>query len=318
MISKLKIIRAEGQYPYRNQAIERYLLDTCGKGEMILYLWANDKTVFIGKNQNAYTECRMAELIADGGFIARRFTGGGAVYHDKGNLNFTFIACREDYDITNQFAIMTGAMRLLGFNAELTGRNDVVIDGKKFSGNAFYKSGGACLHHGTVLINSNYQSIAKYLNVSRVKLNAKGVKSVVSRVGNLNEYRADINSEQIADALIGSLKSRYPDAACQVIKESDLPQDKLKQLTAHFADRNYVSGDDIHYNAAFEHRYEWGVADIRLEFNGNVIEKAKIYSDTLDTEAVELKEKLLTGLDITKSVDPRIKDIIETIGAEKQ
>lgn len=317
MINKLKIIRAEGVQPHRNQAIEKYLLDTCQKGEMILYLWANDKTVFIGKNQNAYTECRIAELLADGGFVARRFTGGGAVYHDRGNLNFTFITCRENYDILNQFAIMTGAMKLLGFNAELTGRNDVVIDGKKFSGNAFYKSEGACLHHGTILINSNYQSIAKYLNVSRVKLNAKGVKSVVSRVGNLCEYRADVNSEQVANALIGALQGRYPNTCCRFIKESDLPQDKLKELTAHFADENYVRGDDIHYNAAFEHRYEWGVADIRLEFKGNVIERAKIYSDTLDTEAVALKEKLLTGVDVTKSVDTRIKDIIETIGAEK-
>lgn len=318
MIKKLKIIRAEGLNPYRNQAIEKYLLDACVDGEMILYLWANDKTVFIGKNQNAYTECRITELVEDGGFVARRFTGGGAVYHDRGNLNFTFIACRADYDIKNQFAIMTGAMRLLGFDAELTGRNDVVIDGKKFSGNAFYKSGGACLHHGTILINSNYQSIEKYLNVSRIKLNAKGVKSVASRVGNLSEYRADINADMVAEALVNSLKSRFPNAERELVKESDLSQDKLKILTERFADPNYVRGDDIHYNAAFEHRYGWGVADIRLEFNGNVIERAKIYSDTLDTEAVELKEKLLTGTDITKSVDPRIKDIIDTIGAVKQ
>ena len=318
MINKLKIIRAEGLQPHRNQAIERYLLDTCNEGEMILYLWANDKTVFIGKNQNAYTECRIAELVSDGGFVARRFTGGGAVYHDKGNLNFTFVTCRENYDISNQFAIITDAMRRLGFDAELTGRNDMVIGGKKFSGNAFYKSEGACLHHGTVLINSNYQSIAKYLNVSRVKLNAKGVKSVVSRVGNLSDYRADVNAEEVAGALITALKARYPDTECEFMKESDLPQDKLKELTARFADESYVRGDDVHYNAAFEHRYVWGVADIRLEFNGNIIERAKIYSDTLDTESVELKEKLLTGLDISKSIDPRIKDIIDTIGAVKQ
>ena len=318
MIKKLKIIRAEGVNPHRNQAIEKYLLDTCKEGEMILYLWANDRTVFIGKNQNAYTECRIAELMADGGFVARRFTGGGAVYHDKGNLNFTFIARRGDYDIANQFAIMTGAMRTLGFNAELTGRNDVVIDGKKFSGNAFYKGECACLHHGTILINSNYQSIAKYLNVSRVKLNAKGVKSVASRVGNLSDYRADVNAEEVANALICSLKNRYPHAECKVIKECELPQEELEALTKKFADEDYVLGDDIHYDAAFEHRYEWGVADIRLEFDGTVIVKAKIYSDTLDTEAVELKEKLLTGADITKSVDPRIQDIIQTIGVAKQ
>lgn len=317
MISKLKIIRAEGLYPYRNQAIEKYLLDTCQRGEMILYLWANDKTVFIGKNQNAYTECRISALTSDNGYVARRFTGGGAVYHDKGNLNFTFITFREDYSISNQFAVISDAMRALGFNAEVNGRNDMVIDGKKFSGNAFYKSGTVCLHHGTVLINSNPETIAKYLNVSRVKLNAKGVKSVSSRVCNLCEYRA-VSAEEVALSLQTALIKRFPTAERLFIKEGDLPEDKLIKLTKDFADLSYVLGDDVHYNVAFEYRYEWGVADVRLEFNGDIIERAKIYSDALDTQAVELKEKLLTGLDVTKRADPRIKDIIETLGAVKE
>ena len=316
MINKLKIIRAEGVYPYRNQAIENYLLDTCKTGEMILYLWANDKTVFIGKNQNAYTECKISSLVADGGYIARRFTGGGAVYHDKGNLNFTFLTCREDYDISNQFAVILDAMRNLGFNAELNGRNDVTIDGKKFSGNAFYKSRTACLHHGTVLINSNKNAIAKYLNVGHVKLNAKGVKSVKSRVCNLCEYRT-VGISDVADALQMAFTDRFPNAERHFLKESDLPEDKLKTLTERFADQIYVLGDDIHYSVEFEYRYTWGDADIRLEFNGDKIEKARIYSDALDTGAVELKEKLLTGLDLTKPVDPRIKDIIDILKAEK-
>lgn len=317
MINKLKIIHAVGLYPYRNQAIEKFLLDTCKKGEMTLYLWANDKTVFIGKNQNAFTECRFSSLKADGGYLARRFTGGGAVYHDKGNLNFTFITDRGDYDISNHFSIMTGAMRSMGFNACTNGRNDVIIDGKKFSGNAFYKSDNACLHHGTILICSDYGSIEKYLNVSRVKLNAKGVKSVVSRVGNLRDYRPDITVEEVAESLISALKKRYPGAYCENLREENLPEEKINVLTSRFADENYVLGDNIHYGASFEYRYEWGVADVRLEINGNIIERARIYSDALDTEAVELKEKLLTGLDITKDIDPRIKDIIDTMGAVK-
>ena len=318
MITKLKVIRADGVHPHRNQAIEKYLLDTCKEGEMILYLWANDKTVFIGKNQNAYMECHLSALLSDGGFVARRFTGGGAVYHDKGNINFTFITQRGDYDIQNQFRIMTGAMRALGLNAELNGRNDVLIDGKKFSGNAFYKSEGACLHHGTVLINSNYESIAKYLNVSRVKLNAKGVKSVASRVTNLSEYRPGLTVDEVAQALITALEKRYPGANVEVLTEQDLPAEKIEKLTAHFADESYIRGDNAVYDVAFEYRYEWGVADVRLELDGDVIQKARIYSDALDTEAVELKEKLLTGLDVTKKIDPRIKDIIETLGAIKQ
>ncbi len=318
MINKLKIIRAEDVYPYRNQAIEKYLLDACKEGEMTLYLWANDKTVFIGKNQNAYTECRLSALVASGGFVARRFTGGGAVYHDRGNINFTFIAQRNDYDIANQFKIMTDAMRELGIEAELNGRNDVIIDGKKFSGNAFYKSEGACLHHGTILINSNYESIAKYLNVSRVKLNAKGVKSVVSRVTNLSEYRPGLNAGKVAAALISALKKRYPAAAVEILTEADLPAEKINELTAHFADESYIRGDNVTYDVAFEYRYDWGVADVRLKFSGDVIQRARIYSDALDVESVALKEKLLTGLDVTKEIDPRIKDIIETLGATRQ
>lgn len=304
--------------PYRNQAIEKYLLQTCKAGEMILYLWANDKTVFIGKNQNAFTECRLSALKEDGGFLARRFTGGGAVYHDKGNLNFTFIARKEDYDISNQFSVITSAMKNLGFPAELNGRNDVVIEGKKFSGNAFYKSERGCLHHGTILIDADEDAIAEYLNVSRVKLNAKGVKSVKSRVCNLSDFRKDINAAEVSKELVNSLKRRYPSAECREIGERDLPEDEIRRLTAEFADENYILGDDKRFDIAFEYRYEWGVADVRLGFDGNVIENARIYSDALDAESVELKEKLLKGLDITKKPDPRIKDIIETIGAVRQ
>lgn len=316
MINKLKIIRAEGLNPYRNQAVEKYLLDTCCEGEMILYLWANDKTVFIGKNQNAYTECNISGLVRNGGHIARRFTGGGAVYHDKGNLNFTFITCRKDYDISNQFAIILDAVRALGFNAEINGRNDLTIDGRKFSGNAFYKSENACLHHGTILINSNKNEITKFLNVGRIKLNAKGVKSVESRVCNLCEYRT-VGLSDVENALKTAFTEKFPNAEREYINESALPEDKLELLTERFADRNYVLGDDVHYSVEFEYRYEWGVADIRLELNGDIIENARIYSDALDTDAVELKEKLLTGLDLKKEPDPRIKDIIDYLGVGK-
>lgn len=316
MIEKLKIIRAEGLKPYRNQAIEKYLLDTCQEGEMILYLWANDKTVFIGKNQNAYTECRIPALNQIGGYIARRFTGGGAVYHDKGNLNFTFVTHSEDYNIANQFAVILDAVRALGFDAELNGRNDLTIEGKKFSGNAFYRSETVCLHHGTILINSNKNEIARYLQVGRLKLNAKGVKSVESRVCNLNEY-GHVGLSEVEDALKTAFLGRFPNAERQFLKESDLPEDKLKVLTERFADQDYVLGDDVRYSVQFEYRYEWGVADIRLEFNGDIIERAKIYSDALDTDAVELKEKLLTGLDLSNAIDPRVQDIIDYLGVGK-
>ncbi len=316
MIKKLRVLRAEGVYPYRNQAIERYLLESCEREEMILYLWANDKTVFIGKNQNAYTECRLSLLRSCGGFLARRFTGGGAVYHDRGNLNFTFLVRREDYSIPNQFEIMTDAMRSLGLNAQLNGRNDVLIDGKKFSGNAFYKSEGPCLHHGTILIRSDTESIEKYLSVSSVKLNAKGVKSVKSRVGNLSDFRPDLNADMVADSLVSSLKKRYPCANFEELSERSLDGEKLSMLEKHFSDESYILGDNVAYESKIEARFSWGVADIRLQLNGNKIERARIYSDSLDCETVEEKEALLTGYTFGEEPDPRIKDIIEEFGEQ--
>lgn len=292
------------------------MLDSC-QNEFILYLWRNDKTVFIGKNQNAYTECRMGALISDGGFLARRFTGGGAVYHDKGNLNFTFIVPREEYDLANQFGILEAAMRSLGLNVSLSGRNDVLIDGKKFSGNAFYRGERNCLHHGTILIDSDYDAIAKYLNVSRVKLNAKGVKSVKSRVCNLREYRSDLNADMVADALRAALRARYPLLEARNLSERELPQGRLAELKGHFSDESYILGDNVLYDISFESRYEWGVADVRLKMNGSVIERARIYSDALDTEAISQKERILIGLDLKKEPDERVKDILETLGAER-
>ncbi len=317
MIERLKIIRAKGFYPYRNQAIERALLGGCEKGEMILYLWQNDKTVFIGKNQNAFTECRLIELEAAGGYVARRFTGGGAVYHDKGNLNFTFIASRGDYSLENQFSILSDAMRSLGLGVTLSGRNDVLIDGKKFSGNAFYQSEKNCLHHGTILISSDRETIAKYLTVSRVKLLAKGVKSVQSRVANLSDFQAGLTADEVADALVKAFSARYPAAKRTFLEEEDLPKGEIERLTAHFSDEDYIRGDDVKYSFSVERRFSWGVAEIRLDLNGGVIERARIYSDALDTDALEEKERLLAGTRLDGPVDGRIQDIIETIMGEQ-
>lgn len=317
MIKRLNFIRAEGYEPHRNQAIERYLLDTVQRGEMILYLWANEKTVFIGKNQNAYTECRIPLLKEDGGSLARRFTGGGAVYHDKGNLNFTFVSSHEDYSIPNQFHIMMNAMCALGLNAELDGRNDVLVEGRKISGNAFYKGQESCLHHGTILIRSDPAAIEKYLSVSHVKLNSKGVKSVKSRVGNLADFRPDVNPDLVAEAMKNAFRERYPDAEFEEMREADLPQEVLDGLYAHFSNENYIFGDDVHYETEFEARFSWGTADIRLKMCGDRIEKARIYSDALDCRAVEEKERLLTGYCFKNAPDPRIGDIIAALGVNK-
>ena len=135
MITKASFLLTQETNPYKNLALEEFLLMNCQPGECILYLWQNRNTVVIGRNQNCWKECNVSQLEKDGGFLVRRLSGGGAVYHDMGNLNFTFLVRKEDYNVDRQMNVIIRAMQLLGIHAEKTGRNDITADGRKFSGN---------------------------------------------------------------------------------------------------------------------------------------------------------------------------------------
>ena len=151
MIQQIQYVISKGTNPYENIALEEYLLQRVSENTCILYLWQNKNTVVIGRNQNCWKECKVTALEEDGGYLARRLSGGGAVFHDLGNLNFTFLVRKVDYDVDRQLEVILTACRMLGIHAEKTGRNDITVDGKKFSGNAFYKTEESCYHHGTLL-----------------------------------------------------------------------------------------------------------------------------------------------------------------------
>ena len=153
MSKRLTVIEGISTSPYENLALEEWLLNHVAADEVILYLWQNQHTVVIGKNQNAWKECNITTLEADGGHLARRLSGGGAVYHDLGNLNFTFLAQKENYDVSKQTDVILNALAALGIVAEKSGRNDILVDGRKISGNAFYDHKGRCYQHGTLLLN---------------------------------------------------------------------------------------------------------------------------------------------------------------------
>ncbi|MEG1126893.1 MAG: lipoate--protein ligase, partial [Oscillospiraceae bacterium] len=184
MIKHTQIIEADGTNPYRNLAVEEFLTDNVPAETCILYLWQNAKTVVIGNNQNAWQECKTQALHEDGGHLARRLSGGGAVFHDDGNLNFTFILPRDDFDIARQSEVIMRAVSSFGVCVERSGRNDILANGQKFSGNAFFRRRNSAYHHGTLLINVDMQNLSHYLNVSAAKLESNGVKSVKSRVCN--------------------------------------------------------------------------------------------------------------------------------------
>ena len=197
-----KYICSESTSPYYNLALERSLFDFVDKDTVILYLWQNSHTIVIGKNQNAYAECKVDEFIGAGGTLARRPSGGGAVYHDLGNLNFSII-CKESIAKEHTYQrIVKEALRFFGIVSEFNGRNDLTVDDKKFSGNAFYVKDDVLCQHGTILINSDFKELSKYLTPDISKLERNHVKSVESRVVNLSEISDKITVESMKEAMI--------------------------------------------------------------------------------------------------------------------
>jgi lipoate-protein ligase A len=298
MIKRGLIVQTGETIPYRNIALEKFLLDEVPRETCILYLWQNRQTVVIGRNQNAWTECRVEELEGEGGFLARRLSGGGAVFHDLGNLNFTFLVSREDYDLERQSSVILQAVRNLGIEAEMSGRNDIETGGRKFSGNAFYRGEKNAYHHGTLLVRADIEAAGRYLSVSREKIQSKGVESVRSRIVNLAECKPDIT----VPALAGSLRAAF--AGIYRVKAEELaPADlgdpfpgaaaRLAELETWFSSPDWKYGKNPPFRFKAERRFSWGGVDIRFDVDRNRITGARIFSDAMDSGFIlEAAEKL--------------------------
>ena len=177
---KIRRVRSPDTDPWKNLAREEFLMGDCADDEAIFYLWRNARTVVIGRNQNAWSECQLDLLESEDGRLARRSSGGGAVFHDLGNLNFSFIVPRRLFSMERQLGVVLGALRSLGIDAEFSGRNDLAIGGRKFSGNAWQLTRDRGLHHGTLLLSADMSMMSRYLNVDPEKLKAEGVTVAVA------------------------------------------------------------------------------------------------------------------------------------------
>ena len=280
---KLKIIRTDNTNPYENLALEEHLTMNVGEDEVLLYLWQNAHTVVIGRNQNPWRECDVEAVKRDKVYLARRMSGGGAVYHDMGNLNFTFIARDELFDIEKQTDVILLACRLLGINAEKTGRNDLTVEGRKFSGHAYFSTGGCNYHHGTIMMNVVPEDLSKYLNVPDSKLRSKGVESVRSRVTNLVDH---IKEEKLKDKAlpvqIEAMKNSLVVAAEKIYGAEALSVDAPevpKELIDKYTSEEWRLGSRIPFERDIIHRFEWGEVEVQLSMKGNYIKDVKIYSD---------------------------------------
>jgi lipoate---protein ligase len=292
-------IRNECTDPRFNIALDEYATKYLNPNEDYVILWQNEPSVIIGRNQNTIEEINSRYINEHNIHVVRRLSGGGAVYHDLGNLNFSFIV-NNDKDVVSNFKKFTepviNALRNLGVNAEFSGRNDITIDGKKFSGNAQYYSGKRLLHHGTILFNSDLTVVQDALNVKQDKIESKGVKSVKSRVTNVYpNLPQKISIEEFKDILLKFLMQdeNYKEKE-YILSEEDLAKiNELKESRYSKWEWNY--GQSPSFDIEKGKRFAGGKLELRFNVNEGRVQALKIFGDFFGKKEVTEVGVLLTG-----------------------
>lgn len=308
---KSKVLITDTKDPWWNLAVEEYILYSLEKDEYILYLWQNQNTVVIGKNQNAWRECKTDVLEKEGGKIARRLSGGGAVFHDLGNLNFTFLVNRKNYDLEKQVRVIQRAVTKAGIDCEMSGRNDVITkDGRKFSGNAFCFKKDNAYHHGTIMVSVDMDKLTRYLQVSGEKLKSKGVQSVQSRVVNLTEFNPDLTIEKMIGYMTEAFEEIYETKAERLYNTDGMDREKLNELYQKYSSWEWRYGESPKFDIELSQRFSWGGVTIGMQLENGIIRKTTVYSDAMDEEFIGLLPEAFDG-SIFKSdiMSDRIKSV---------
>lgn len=266
-----------------------------------LFLWQNAHTVVIGRGQNAWKECRSDLLEQEGGTLVRRTTGGGAVYHDLGNLNFSFVMPKSIYDVSRQLDVIRAAVARFGIDAVASGRNDIVLaeSGAKFSGNAFRHTQTSSLHHGTLLMDVDFTKLGRYLQPSRAKLDAKGVQSVRARVANLRELAPNMTIANLKNALFAAFEAEYGQTQRLQIKDCVMSA-QLHELTAKYRDWDWTFGKSPQFDVTLEQRFPFGSVELLLRLKAGAVQTASCYSDANDPELAARLSAALTGSQFTR------------------
>lgn len=277
--------------PCFNLALEEELLSQADAGTM-LYLWVNRPCVVLGRNQNPYLECDMDYLDRHGIELVRRRSGGGAVYQDLGNLNYTFINREGEGDPELLRRVLLGMFGDLGVTAEYSGRNDILIKGRKISGQAGYCEGGNEYLHGTLMVRVNISHLVYSLRPSRMKLESKGVRSVESRVVNLSELVADIDMEQVKLLLIRHFIRIYGPSKPPVLRSAAQGKPKGQSL---YESRSWIVDNCPEYTTMLEFSFLDGFLKLRLQIKEGFIARVQGSCDSLDVGDLSWMEKILKG-----------------------
>jgi len=267
-----KIVISEEFDPYFNIAAEHQLF-LSSEEDIHLFLWQNDSSVIIGRNQNLYAECDLTYLKEHDIKAVRRFSGGGAVYHDKGNVNFTFITKEASANQDHFIRLIQSAMQRLGIDCEFSGRNDLLYKNRKFSGHAYYTDGDHYMYHGTVLVNVNFEQLEHALTPSKMKLKSKGVESARSRVINLSEINSEITAQSVIRAFMEAFECNH----MEIIKKKNF-QPPLENV---LSSDNWMFAQSPKFDAQLERNYPFGNMSVSISIADDLIQNVKINTDSL-------------------------------------
>lgn len=310
MAKKIRLLESTTFDPAFNLATEDFIFRDMDPEVPVLFLWRNEKTVVIGRFQNPWSECHTQKMEEDGITLVRRQSGGGAVYHDLGNTNFTFMSSRDSYDKEANSNIIIRALENFGFKASRSGRNDIVIDTpdgeRKISGSAFKETKDRCFHHGTLLIKADLSKLSNYLNPHQKKLVSKGIQSVRARVCNLGEMNALVNHEVLRDKIIEEFKKYHGYSIEDVVEIEKLNREdleknpKMLEYYNKYNDWNWRFGETPEFNQQMTERFDWGMMEVHLDVHKAKITDCRIFSDSLHPEMIEEIMASLVNLSYTK------------------
>ncbi|WP_269291280.1 lipoate--protein ligase [Streptococcus agalactiae] len=295
----MKYIVNTSNDPAYNVALEAYAFQKLTDIDEIFILWINEPAIIIGRHQNTIQEINKEFIDKNGIHVVRRLSGGGAVYHDLNNLNYTIISNNTQegaFDLQTFSKPVIDTLAKLGVKAEFTGRNDLEINGQKFAGNAqaYYK--GRMMHHGCLLFDVDMSVLGQALKVSKDKIESKGIKSVRARVTNIVDHLSDkITVQEFSDAILAQVKEEYPEMDEYVLSDAELSEIQAMRDN-QFATWDWTYGKAPEYTIERGVRYPAGKITTYANVENSTIKSVKIFGDFFGVKPVDDIEKMLEGV----------------------
>lgn len=307
-------IKNDDNRPQFNLALEQYVFDSLNQFDEIFLLWINEPSIIVGKNQNTIQEINLDYVKENNINVVRRLSGGGAVYHDYGNLNYTIISKSKETSAFNFEAFSQPVIEVLaklGVKAEFSGRNDITIDGQKFCGNAQYMKKGKVLHHGAMLFDTDLEVLGKALKVSKDKIESKGVKSVRSRVTNIKDHlKEDITVEDFKQLLLEHMFKENKEIEEYKLTEEDYANIN-KLMEERYATWEWNFGSSPDFNIEKSRRFPSGKVETKIDVQEGIIRGIKFYGDFFGGGEISDVEDKFIGIKYKEDEISKVLDNID-------